>query len=106
VFDSDLEIEQPYRIFQDIERMYQEDFEIHRKYLNYLNNVMVNNQGLVMKYAQKIQYVVAKNKMYKSCLIDFQDLVQAGNIGMVRAAQLYDHRRGYLFSTYAYYWIS
>ena len=48
--------------------------------------------------------VVCLVKKYKS-KTDWLDLVQAGNIGLISAADRFDPERGYQFSTYAYWWI-
>jgi len=38
--------------------------------------------------------------------IDLLDLVQAGNLGLIKAVRRFDHRRGYRFSTYGTWWIN
>lgn len=48
-------------------------------------------------------YSMAKRYYNKS--VEFDDLIQAGNLGLLEAAQRFDPERGVEFSTYAYYWI-
>ncbi len=43
---------------------------------------------------------------YKVKGIEFEDLVQEGNIGLIMAADRFDVERGVKFSTYAHYWVS
>lgn len=44
-------------------------------------------------------------KRYVGRGVHFQDLIQNGNMGLIRAVEKYDYRKGYRFSTYAYCWI-
>ena len=49
--------------------------------------------------------VVSVAKHYRNYGLPFQDLIQAGNIGLIRAVDKFDHRMGNRFSTYAIWWI-
>jgi RNA polymerase sigma factor (sigma-70 family) len=52
-----------------------------------------------------LKLVVKGAKRYRNMGVPYVDLIQEGNLGLIRAVEKFDYRRGFKFSTYAVWWI-
>ena len=67
--------------------------------------VLLGEQARVRMVGCNLRLVVAAARRYRGRGVPLVDLIQEGNLGLMRAVDKFDYRRGCKFSTYAMWWI-
>jgi len=67
--------------------------------------IAVQDEAKQTFVSHNLRLVVKIAMQYRKMGVPFMDLIQEGNLGLIRAVEKFDYRRGFMFSTYAVWWI-
>lgn len=86
--------------FQDVLLKHREVAEMHG-----ISIRVSSDRATTLLIESNLRLVISIAKKYQGRDLDLADLIQEGNLGLMRAVQKFDHRLGYKFSTYATWWV-
>jgi RNA polymerase primary sigma factor len=105
--EQEVELAQQIETGEDaVVRLERREFKDKREELELKRKMRLGREAKDAFLTANLRLVVANARRYANTSgIDFLDLIQEGNLGLIRAVEKFDWRKGFKFSTYATWWI-
>ncbi len=104
--EEEIQLAQGIENGEDAKRVLQHHPQLSEERLDQLDHLVRDGERARARLTEaNLRLVVSVARKYLNRGLPMLDLIQEGNIGLARAVEKYDWRKGYRFSTYAYWWI-